>query len=128
MKLWFDEDIGRGVPDALLAVDVDCEYVSNRYPIKKGTPDEDWIPYVGTEKLLVVSCNREILRAEAQRNLWIQHEVGGVFLTTGQERKRDVLLLILRRYDWFEQIDAVKRPFAFTTTVNGRWQSVELKS
>lgn len=126
MKFWFDEDIGRGVPDALTAVGIDCEYVSNRHTIKKGTPDEDWLPFVGKEQLLVVSCNREILRAEAQRNLWIQHGVGGVFLTTGQERKRDVLLLILRRYEWFEQIDAAKRPFAYTTTITGRWKAVEL--
>jgi hypothetical protein len=87
VRLFFDEDTGRGVPEALRAVGIPCEYVSRKFPIAKGTPDELWIPYAGAKRLLVISCNIGILKAEAQRRLWIENEVGGVFLTTGQERR-----------------------------------------
>ena len=129
MRLFFDEDTGRGVPDALRAVGIQCEYVSNRFlgrGIAKGTPDELWIPYAGRKGLLVFSCNRNILRAEAQRQLWVEHNVGGVFLTSGNEKKADVLLLILKRLAWFEDIDQTPRPFAYTTTIRGSWKREKL--
>lgn len=127
MRFFFDEDTGRGVPDALRAVGIDCEYVSKRFRIETGTPDEIWIPYAGKKGLLVFSCNKAILDAEAQRQLWVDNEVGGVFLTTGQEKKADVLLLILRRLQWFRDIhEKTPRPFAYTTTIHGRWRRLQL--
>ena len=123
MRFFFDEDTGRGVPEALRAVGIGCEYVSKKFPVVKGTPDELWIPYAGRKGLLVFSCNKAILTAEAQRQLWIDHKVGGVFLTSGQERKADVLLLILRRLQWLQEIDEkTPRPFAYMTTIQGRWR------
>ncbi len=128
MRLFFDEDTGRGVPDALHAVGIDCEYVSKKFRIEKGTPDELWIPYAGQKGLLVFSCNKGILAAEAQRQLWIENNVGGVFLTTGQERKADVLLLVLRRLSWLQDIhEKTRRPFAYTTTIQGRWKLWKLQ-
>ena len=123
MKLFFDEDTGRGVLDALRAVGISCEYVSSKFEIAKGTPDELWIPYAGRAGLLVFSCNKAILEAEAQRELWIENRVGGVFLTSGQERKVDVLLLILRRMPWLVEVDEhTPRPFAYTITIHGKWR------
>ena len=123
MKLFFDEDTGRGVPEALRAIGIRCEYVSQNVQVggvAKGTADEDWIPRAGQRRLLVFSCNQEILRAEAQRELWINANVGGVFLTSGQEKKRDLLLLILRRYEWLEAIDETPRPFAYKVDIRGK--------
>lgn len=129
MRLFFDEDTGRGVPDALRAVGISCEYVSKKFVRKagigKGTADELWIPYAGRKGLLVFSCNKAILEAEAQRQLWIDNDVGGVFLTSGQEKKAAVLLLILRRLPWLREIhEQTPRPFAYTTTIQGRWNRV----
>jgi hypothetical protein len=121
VKLFFDEDTGGGVPNALRAVGISCEYVSSRFSIKKGTPDEIWIPYAGEHRLLVFSCNKAILEAEAQRKLWIESNVGGVFLTSGQERRIDVLMLILRRLEWLREIDKqAVRPFAYMMDIRGK--------
>ena len=120
MKLFFDEDTGGGVPNALRAVGISCQSVSRKSAIHKGTADEIWIPYAGERGLLVFSCNKAILEAEAQRKLWIENKVGGVFLTSGQERKIDVLMLILRRLEWLRQIDEqVARPFAYMMDIRG---------
>jgi hypothetical protein len=96
VKLFFDEDVGRGVPDALRAINA-CDTVSyvrhtfrsqiqaGRFP--DGVKDEDWIPFAGRGGWLVVSCNTRILDAEAQRNLWIAEGVGGIFLTSGPRKE-----------------------------------------
>ena len=127
MRLFFDEDTGRGVPDALRAIGVECEYVSKKFFYKGGiakqTPDELWIPYAGRKEMLVFSCNKEILRAEAQRKLWIAENVGGVFLTSGQENNIGVLMLVLRRLEWLKEVDRkTRRPFAYMMGISGKWK------
>ena len=128
MRLFFDADVGTGVPKALREVGIDCAYLAQRYRKRKRkpnntgthTPDEVWIPDVGKWKMLVISCNKAILETEAQRDLWIEHEVGGVFLTSGQEDKVAVMLLMLKKMEWFELADeTTERPFAYTMTIRG---------
>ena len=127
MRLFFDEDVGTGVPKALRSVGIRCEWIGKRRKpaTRRGTPDEVWIPHAGRRGLLVISCNRRILESEAQRNLWIEHKVGGVFLSSGQENKAAVLLLVLRKMEWLELVDqATERPFAYTITIRGHAKQV----
>lgn len=121
MRLFFDEDAGGSIPRALHQLGIRCAYVGPK-GIPKGTLDETWIPIAGQRRYLVFSCNTAILDAEAQRELWIKHNVGGVFLKTGQERRIDVMILILKKLEWLRQIDKqTPRPFAYTLTINGKW-------
>jgi len=78
-------------------------------------------PVAGKERWLVVSANRAILQTEAERQLWIDNQVGGVFLASGRVRAVDVLRLMLRRLSWLEHIDRTEtRPFAFILPVAGQ--------
>jgi hypothetical protein len=71
LRLFIDEDLGSGIPEALLRVGVrDVIYPRpNGRPIAKGTPDEMWIPYCGEQGYLVISQNVAIARSPAQRHL-----------------------------------------------------------
>ena len=128
MRLFFDEDVGRGIPGALRAVGVrDVDYIGKDRRIGKGTRDEDWIPYAGQRGALVFSFNTGILYAEAQRSLLVSERVGAVFLTTGQARSVDVLRLLLNQWAWLETIDVgTPRPFAYLLTLSGRKTPVDL--
>lgn len=128
MNLFFDEDVGKGIPEALRSVGVrDVEYIGRDLRLPKGTPDEVWLPFVGQRGWLVFSFNTGILYAEAQRQLLIEHRVGAVFLTTGRARAVDVLRLLLNEWDWLETIDIdTPRPFAYLLTLNGRKTLVDL--
>jgi len=121
VRLFFDEDRGKAVAIALHAVGIPTYYVANhKMPVRKGEPDEVWIPKAGHHGWLVVSANKAILEAEAQRRLWIENRVGGVFLTTNHMRSIDELKLLLRKLEWLQRIDAEElRPFAFTLTPRG---------
>ena len=128
MKLFFDEDVGKGIPEALRLVGVrDVDFIGKGRRVGKGTRDEDWLPYAGRQGALVFSFNTGILVAEGQRELVISERVGIVFLTSGQELARDVLRLILNQWSWLETIDAsTTRPFAYLLTMTAKKTLVDL--
>jgi PIN like domain len=128
VKIFFDEDVGKGIPRALRLVNVPgVDNIGKGRRIKRGTPDEVWLPHVGQQGYLLFSFNTGILYAEAQRQLLISEQVGAVFLTTGQERAANVLRLILNEWGWLETVDAsTPRPFAYLLTMGGRKTLVDL--
>jgi hypothetical protein len=128
MKLFFDEDTGKGIPEALRALEIgQVDYLRRAFKKRirrgefpNGVPDEAWIPYAGRGGFLVLSFNKAILETEAQRELWIAERVGGVFITSHKEKKREVMLLILKKWDWLETIDRhERRPFAYRMPLSG---------
>ena len=120
MILFFDNDIGRGVPDALHSVNIGVLSVLKRYR-RGNTPDTRWLRDAGANGWLVISCNKDILNVDEERELIISEKVGIVFLTSGQEKAREILNLILRKWSWLEKIDReVERPFVFFLGLNGR--------
>ena len=120
MRIFFDEDQGKGVAIALSEVGISTDHVGSKRRIRKGTRDEEWIPIAGERGWLVISGNKEILTTETQRRLWIAHAVGGVFFTTNQIKAVDKLRLLLRKLAWLEAIDKDEaRPFAFSMTPRG---------
>jgi hypothetical protein len=123
VRLFIDEDTGGGIARALRELRVPVSFIGTKgiRGMPKGTADEIWIPFVGERGWLVFSSNVGILDAEAQRALWVKHNVGGVFLTTGQGNRLDIMALILKKLTWFEEIDAtIARPFAFLLPITGR--------
>jgi hypothetical protein len=131
LTLFFDEDLGTSVPRALDLVGVRVEFVgsSRRLGIPKGTPDETWLPQIGKNGWLLFSCNTGILKAEAQRQLFINEKVGAVFLNNGQEKKLDLLRMILNKLAWLEHIDvSTPRPFAYGISIKGRAKAIHLSN
>jgi PIN like domain len=62
VKLFIDEDTGTRVARALHALNIaTVDWVGNDRRVRKGTEDEDWIPYVGRGGFLLFSCNVVIL-------------------------------------------------------------------
>lgn len=123
MRVFIDETTGGSIGRALKELKLPVSFIGKKgmRGVPLGSADEVWIPIAGKQKLLVFSSNKEILDADAQRDLWINCDVGGVFLTSGQGKKLEVMMLILRRWQWFEEIDStIKRPFAFLLPMNGR--------
>ena len=81
----------------------------------------EWLAWAGNAGMLVLSCNKKMLRVPSERQAIIDSNVGIVFLTTGEERPARVLLTLLRRWDALEQLDSTEpRPFAKFLSPNGR--------
>ena len=129
MRLFFDENIGYRVPEALRLVDVDgVDYLTNWFAIEgrpaQGVKDEDWIPAIGSSHL-VISLDMKLLRRPRQRRLLMEHEVGIVCLTSAHTTPREMLTFVLRRFPRLEQLDTdTSRPFAFRVSLKGPFVQV----
>ena len=129
MKLFIDEDIGTRVPRALKLVRMPCEnivYPSNSGPIRFGTKDIDWIPWVGQNGYLAFSRNHHILENEVEFDLVRQHGVGIVFVDRGDHPSWAILRMIMQRWEWLRLIDGAQRPFAYLVGLTGRPEGYDL--
>jgi hypothetical protein len=132
VKLYFDEDNGKGIPQSLKAVRAPADEIeyprnSNHARQQLGTPDRIWLPWAGDNGYLVFSQNIHILENEDEFNLLVAHRVGIVFMKNGSERSWAVLRMILNRWEWLREIDAYEpRPFVFLVGLAGRPVRYEL--
>lgn len=130
MQLFFDENIGRGVPEALRLVGFqDVNYAVNMFAgegAAQGVADEVWIPRIGAD-WLVVSKDQQLLKRPDQMRLLVQHQIGLICITSSTARSRDLLELLLRRMSRLEEIDrGVQRPFAYRVSLRGRFTPIDL--
>lgn len=118
MRLLCDEDVGTGVPRALR--NIGCDATSMRTRQWQGRPDREWLSDVGAWGYLVFSLNKRMLLVSEERDAIVQNQVGIVYLTSGQVPIRDMLLLLLKRWDWLEEIDQQSKPFAYFLSPSNR--------
>ena len=77
-------------------------------------PDVQWLQRVGQKRWLGISCNKNVLQVPEERDAIITYKVGIIFFTSGNLTPKEKLLIILRKWDWMEQIDENEtRPFAY---------------
>lgn len=130
MKLFFDENVGYRVPEALRLVRVDnVEYLTQRFGVDgrpaQGVKDQDWIPVI-SDSHLVISRDTRLLRRPHQKQLLADHRVGIVCITAAYASPIEMLAFMLRRLEGLRKLDALPRPFAFRTTLRGPFNRVEL--
>jgi len=114
-----DEDVGTSVPKALNLVGCETKYL--RELGWAGKPDIEWLAKAGQNEWLVFSYNKKILKVPSERETIIREKVGIIFLTNGTEYNRNVLRLLLAKWDTFELLwSTVERPFARFLSPNGR--------
>ena len=119
MILLCDEDVGSGIPRALEAVGYNAQALVDIG--LGGRPDTEWLAIAGARGWLVYSHNKRMLAVEYERQAIIDHKVGIVFLTTGEERTANQLRMLLNRWPALEYLDAnTPRPFARFIRPNGR--------
>ena len=119
MILLCDEDVGTSVPKALNLVGCETRYM--RELGWAGKPDVEWLSKAGQNEWLVLSYNKKMLKVPSERETIIRKKVGIIFLTNGTEYIRNILRLLLTKWDTFELLWAtVERPFARFLSPNGR--------
>ncbi len=119
MILLCDEDVGTGVPKALVAVGYGAR--SLRGMSWGGRADEFWLTRAGRLGWLVLSCNKGMLKVKAEKDTIVRERVGIVFLTTGEDYPPTVLLRLLKKWSDLELLwNTTPRPFARFLFANNR--------
>ena len=119
MILLCDEDVGTGIPHALSDVGYDARALV-RLGLG-GASDTDWLRIAGQNGWLVFSHNKKMLVVEHEKLAIMEHNVGIVFLTSGEEKPARQLRMLLDRWPTLELLDTTgPRPFARFVRSNGR--------
>lgn len=124
MKLFFDENIGSTVPDALRHVGAPAQDIARPRKggvVGLGATDIEWVRHVGANGYLGLTEDLKILQSPAVIQEARRWGAGLIFLPTGQWQRWQVLRLLLWRWEWLQTVDAsVSRPFAFRWDRHGR--------
>ena len=88
-------------------------------------PDVQWIARAGKKRWLGLSCNKKIISVPEERDAIINNNAGIVFFVSGDLHPKDKLLLVLRKWEWMDDVDRTeKRPFAFHLYNSGATKKV----
>ena len=131
MKLFFDRDVGTGVPQALRLVDyAEVHWADRVYEHREHrsayVSDVEWLELAGQREWLAVSENTRILQQPQERAAIIDHKVGLVLLNAATERAEEVLAFLLRRKAWLQAVSQEPRPFVYKTSLRGQARRMPL--
>lgn len=119
MILLCDEDVGTKAPRALTLVGYDVRSLFQMHWHAK--QDTWWLAEAGDRGWLVFSRNHKMLLVPTERTVIQKHKVGVVYLTSGHEHPASMLRLLLKKWEWLEEIDrSLQRPFARFLSPDGR--------
>lgn len=66
--------------------------------VPRGSLDDDWLPIIGREGLVVITRDQRIRRRPVERHLWNEHQVRGFVLTGRKSQSTEASLAILGRH------------------------------
>jgi hypothetical protein len=118
VKLFFDEDMGIGVAEAMLKLGMDAEIARVRKVWKfkdhpEPVPDETWIPWAAYNNYLVISRNTGIIISDSQRQLVADSGLGIVFVPQHLSPIA-MFILLYRRWNHLEYLYTKEtRPFIY---------------
>lgn len=103
--------------DLALGKGLDEQYGTVVYPghpqlpsVPRGSLDDEWLPVVGQERLVVITRDQRIRYRTVEKRLWKEHGVRGFVLTGRTSQSTEASLRILARH-WSELTSlAVARP------------------
>ncbi len=129
MRLFFDRDLGTGVPQALKLVSyADVDWLQRRYAHQSDqgqfVSDVEWLELVGNQGLLAISENKRMLDVAHERAAIVEHRVGIIFIDAAKLRAETILLFMLRRKEWLQNVNHEERPFAYLARMRGKPQRV----
>ena len=66
--------------------------------VPRGALDDEWLPVVGVNRLVVITRDRRIRYRPAERMAWVRHDVRGFVLTGRRSQSRSDSLALLETH------------------------------
>ncbi len=73
--------------------------------VPRGTVDDEWLPVVGQQRLVVITRDQKIRRRPVEKRAWVTHGVRGFVLTGRTSQSTTDSLVILERH--WQRIEAL---------------------
>lgn len=118
---WFVDESMIAIGKALAAVRADLVYPGHRdCPVDRGAADEEWLPVVGDNGLIVLMRDKRIRYRRPERERLMDHGVKAFCLTaSGNQSRWDMLQLLVRHWDRIEETATLPGPFIYGVSGSG---------
>ena len=110
MTFFFDHNLSPNLADALNLLGIRTTYLSKEFP--KDAADTDWMPVAVGRGYVVITCDRNIQKRQAEREVYRRMKLRGVFLAPAfsKMRVREIAKWLLWRWDDIERTMEGARP------------------
>ena len=128
MTIFFDRDVGIGVPKALLELKVPTPVVYHQQHFRIDSPDDEWMPYVGSMGWMLIGHDSRHHIQQAEISAIRQYRMACFYLWGSEARRWEKALCFLRAYERILAADeTTARPYIYRISKSGRLSSVEIQ-
>jgi hypothetical protein len=118
MKFFFDNNLGRQLPEGLKAFGEDACHLQDYF--SPDTNDEDWLKYIGEHGWFLITVDKRIRRRPLERQALISGKVGAFFLLGKSMSRWNYVTQIIRSWEKIKQIaERETPPFAYQVDRHG---------
>jgi len=122
MKFFFDENLGVQLSNGLKAFGEDTCHLTD--VLDGGTPDEEWLQYIGERGWFLITVDRRIRRRPLEIGALRKYKVGAFFLLGKSLGRWDRIRQIVRAWHKILEIAAKEKP-PFIYQISNRGDVVE---
>ena len=125
MILFFDRNIGKGIPEALRLLELPVKIEAHHDHFDQAEKDDVWLSVVGRQGWIVISQDYKFHEIQSELEAFRQHEVGCFYVWGAEAAKWDTMRTFAKAYDKIVQEAArAIRPFAFKVEKRGNLNEI----
>ena len=118
MKCFFDENLSKNLALGLRGFGEDAIHLTEVFT--SGTPDEEWLPYVGNKGYILFTKDQRIRRRPLEKALIMEYKVGAFYLMGKTMSRWNYIRQIVRAWDKIEKlVEKEYPPFAYQVSLHG---------
>jgi hypothetical protein len=118
MRFFFDENLGIQLSNGLKQFGEDTCHLLDVF--SSGTPDEEWLEYIGKQGWFLITVDKRIRRRPLEREALKKYKVGAFFLLGKSMSRWDRVRQIVRAWDKINDIaNKEKPPFIYQVNYHG---------
>ncbi len=118
MRFFIDNNLSKQMADGMAAFGEEVEHLRDSF--RADARDEDWLPYVGENEMVLVTRDEAIRRKPAELRALKSHNVGAFFLGGKNLDRCKLIQQLVRNWPRMKEYAAkTRRPFAFRIRATG---------
>jgi len=121
MKFFIDNNLGERLAKGLQCFGEDVIHLKDCF--LDNTPDTEWLQYIGNECIFLITRDLHIRWRPAEKQAFIENEVGAFFLAGKNRTRCDLIQQLVRNWPRIKEYafaNRHKRPFMFRVPPTGK--------
>ena len=126
MNFFFDNNLPPKLAQAMHILNQEGKVIHLIYKFPADTKDEDWLEYIGKEKMILITRDKQIKRRAAELKALRKFKVGA-FILGGQNPTRwQIIKQTINNWLRIKELATkTKRPFIFKVPLRGKIEQIK---